>query len=58
MLGGGVMEESWVDHLDVSVNTRAWSFGLVLTGWRRDKEWTLLIEGWDRSVERMCEPCR
>jgi hypothetical protein len=52
------MEESWVDHWDVSVDTRAWSFGLVLTGWRRDKEWTLLIEGWDRSVERMCEPCR
>jgi hypothetical protein len=45
MLGGGVIEESWVDHWEVSVDTRGWSFGLVLAGSRRESECTLVIEG-------------
>ncbi len=57
MLGGGLMEESWVDHCDVSVDTRALSFGFVLAGWLRESEWTLVIEGSERSVERICAPC-
>ena len=53
MLGGGVMEESCTGHCSDSVDMRGWSFGLVLDGWRRERELTLVIEGCESSVERI-----
>jgi len=58
MDGGGVMEESFVAHSEVSAVTRGLSLKSLVEGSRREREEMLLIEGRDRRVERICEPTR
>jgi hypothetical protein len=54
-LGAGERAASWAGHCELSVETRACSFGelLLLLGLRRDSAWTLEMEGRARSVSRM-----
>ena len=56
MLGGGVMEESFEAHSEVSAVTSECSFGSVEVGSRRAREWTEVIEGRERRAERRWEP--
>lgn len=57
MEGGGAMEDSWVAHCEDSVEISGLSFGSLEAGARRESVWTADMEGRERSVERMCEPC-
>ena len=51
------MEERVVGHWVESVDVRGWSFGSEDEGAWREREWTLLIVGRERRVERIWEPC-
>jgi hypothetical protein len=57
MLGGGEMVESCEGHCSLSLETRGWSLGSLLGGWRRAMAWMLEMVGREMRVERMCEPC-
>jgi hypothetical protein len=57
MLGGGEMAESCMGHWSLSDETREWSLLSVLGIGRRARAWILVIEGSERRVERMWEPC-
>jgi len=56
MLGGGVTEESFEAHSEVSAVTSECNFGSVEVGSRRAREWTEVIEGRERRAERRWEP--
>lgn len=56
MLGGGVIEENWAGHCEVSAETRGCSLLSVEVGARRDIECIEEMEGRERRVERMLAP--
>ena len=58
MDGGGAMEVSLVGHSALSAETMGWSFGEVVVGSRRAREWILEMEGRATRVLRMWEPWR
>lgn len=53
MAGAGLMEESWLDHCELSLEMRGVNLASVMAGWRRAIVWTLEMVGSDRRVERM-----
>ena len=57
MDGGGETEESLVAHSALSLEIMGCSFALVFEGSRRARACTLEMEGSERRVVRICEPC-
>jgi hypothetical protein len=58
MEGGGERELSFSGHFEESASTRGLSFASWWAGARREMEETDVIEGRERRVDRMLEPCR
>lgn len=57
MVGVGETVDSCAGHWSLSVDTKGCSLLSELEGCRRARAWTLAIEGSERRVERMWEPC-
>jgi hypothetical protein len=57
MAGVGVMDDTLEGQAAEEGSMMLCSFGAVAFGARRDRVYTLLMEGCESSVERMLEPC-